>query len=67
MGTAAAALNQFYGNIFMSPAGLFKGFSSATEKMKKITKIIMKTQIPVTPARAKNLSFSILETSVGGV
>jgi hypothetical protein len=35
--------------------------------MKKMTKITIKIQIPATPARARNLSFSILETRVGGV
>ena len=35
--------------------------------MKKITKIMIKTQMPVTPASAMNFNFYILETSVGGV
>jgi len=67
LGTLEAALNQFSGKRFIFPAGLFKGFSSATAKIKKMTKLTIKIQIPVTPARAMNFNFSILETRVGGV
>jgi len=67
LGTVAAARSQFSGNIRIPPTGLFSGLLSPTAVMKKIVNTTIKITIPVTPPRAKNLSFSIFDTSTNGI
>lgn len=67
LGTEAMADNPSSGNARILPAGCRFGSSPTDAVIKKMTKQIIKRQMPTTPDRAINFNFSILETRVRGI